>query len=72
MAIETKNFVFGSDFLLKSESDFKAHMKKTHGVGARQAKEIYKEIHGDNSTSEPKLVENSEPSVLDIDTTKSN
>ena len=55
MAIETKNFVFGEDFKDKSLPDFKAHMKKTHGVGARQAKSIYNEIHGieDKKDGEP-------------------
>ena len=47
MAIKTRNFVFGDDFKNKSFPDFKAYMKKTHGVSAKQAKAIYDEIHGD-------------------------
>ncbi len=50
MAIKTKNFIFGDDFLERSLSEFKAFMKKTHKVGARQAKEIYNEIHGITNT----------------------
>lgn len=50
MAIVTKNFVFGEDFKDKSLSDFKAHMKRTHGVSAKKAKEIYDEIHGKSSS----------------------
>ena len=60
MAIETKNFTFGEDFLYKSLPEFKAHMKKIHGVGARQAKEIYEEIHGNDSAIFTKAIEDSE------------
>ncbi len=60
MAIKTKNFVFGEDFKEKSLLEFKAHMKKTHGVGARLAKEIYNEIHGNDSTVQEEAIEDSE------------
>jgi len=55
--IKAENFVFGSDFLLKSESDFKAHMKSTHGVSAKKAKELYTIIHGNNSAISTKAIE---------------
>ena len=47
MGIKTKNFEFSSDFLNMSEGDFKAHMKRTRGTSAKEAKLIYKELHGD-------------------------
>lgn len=60
MAIHTKNFVFGDDFLEKSLSDFKAYMKERHKVGAKIAKQIYNEIHGDDTTVQPEVYEDSE------------
>jgi hypothetical protein len=60
MSIKTKNFVFGSDFIEKSESELKAHMKAKHGVSAKAAKEIYKEIHGNDSAVSAEAIEDSE------------
>lgn len=59
MAILTKNFVFGNDFLKKSLPEFKAHMKKTHRVSAKEAKFIFEEIHGNDSTVSEKAIEDS-------------
>lgn len=52
MAIKTKKFTFGDDFKKKSLKEFKDHMKKTHGLEAKEAESVYKEIHGDNSQDE--------------------
>ena len=49
MGIKVANFEFSSDFLDKSEADFKAHMKRTHGVSAKKAKELYKGLHGEST-----------------------
>ncbi len=57
MAIETQNFIFGDDFLNKSLPEFKAHMKKKHGVSAKNAKVIYDEIHGNIITVQPEVNE---------------
>lgn len=57
MSIKVKNFVFGDDFLTKSLTEFKAHMKKTHGVSVKAAKEIYNEIHGNVSTVRSEVAE---------------
>lgn len=59
MAIETQNFIFGDDFLNKSLPEFKAHMKKKHGVSAKNAKAIYDEMHGNITPVQPIIDEDS-------------
>ena len=50
MSIKIENFEFSSDVLNYSEVELKALLKGRYKLSARKSKEIYKAIHGDNST----------------------
>lgn len=50
MSVKIENFEFSSDVVTYSEGDFKALLKKRYGTTAKRAKEIYKKLHGDDST----------------------
>jgi hypothetical protein len=50
MGVKVENFEFSPNVMDLTEGEFKALLKKKFGTTAKRAKEIYKKIHGNDTT----------------------
>lgn len=46
MSFDIEKFKFSSDFLTKSEDEFKAEMQNRYKIKVRDIKKLYNKIHG--------------------------